>query len=127
MEKEIINTKNAPAAIGPYSQAMKVGNLLFTSGQIPLVPETGELVTGDIRKATKRSLDNIKCILEQAGTGFDKVIKTVVFLKDINDFAAVNEVYGEYFISNQPARSCVQVAKLPKDALVEIEVIALVD
>lgn len=127
MKKEIINSKNAPAAIGPYSQAVKVGNFLFTSGQIPLVPETGELVTGDIRKATKRSLDNIKGILEQAGTGFDNVIKTVVFLKNINDFNAMNEVYGEYFVSNQPARSCVQVAKLPKDALVEIEVIALVD
>lgn len=126
MDKEIINTKKAPAAIGPYSQAVKAGNLIFTSGQIPINPETGVLVNDDIKKATERSLENVKAILEQAGTCLAKVIKTVVFVKDMNDFAAVNEVYGKYFTSNQPARSCVEVGRLPKDALVEIEVVALV-
>ena len=127
MEKQIISTTNAPAAIGPYSQAVKVGNLLYTSGQIPLNPATGELVIGDVKKATERSMENVKAILEAAGTSLDRVIKTVVFIKDMNDFAAVNEVYGKYFTSNQPARSCVEVARLPKDVQVEIEVIALVD
>ena len=127
MEKQIINTKNAPAAIGPYSQAVKVGNLLFTSGQIPLDPNTGEMVIDDIKKATERSLENVKAILEEAGTNLSKVIKTTVFIKDMNDFAAVNEVYGKYFSENQPARSCVEVARLPKDCKVEIEVIALLD
>ena len=127
MEKKIINTKNAPAAIGPYSQAVKVGNLLFTSGQMPVDPNTGIMVTDDIKKATERSLENIKAILEEAGTSLDKVIKTTVFIKDMNDFSSVNEVYGKYFIKNQPARSCVEVARLPKDCRVEIEVIAIVD
>lgn len=127
MEKQIISTKNAPAAIGPYSQAVSVGNLLFTSGQIPINPATGEIVSGDVKAATKQSLENIKAILEEAGTSLDKVIKTVVFIKDMNDFASVNEVYGTYFSSNPPARSCVEVARLPKDVLVEIEVIAIVE
>lgn len=127
MNKEIINTKNAPAAIGPYSQAVKVGNLLFTSGQIPLNPATGELVNDDVEKATERCLENLKAIFEEAGTSFDKVVKTVIFLKDMNHFTIVNEVYGRYFNINQPARSCVQVAKLPKDALIEIEAVVLVD
>lgn len=126
MEKEIISTKKAPGAVGPYSQAVKVGNFLFTSGQIPLDPSTGELVSGDIKKATERSLENIKALLEEAGTCFDKVIKTTVYVKNMSDFAAVNEVYAKYFKKDMPARSCVEV-KLPKDALVEVEVIALVD
>lgn len=126
MEKEIISTKKAPGAVGPYSQAVKVGNLLFTSGQIPIDPSTGELVTGDVKKATQRSLENIKALLEEAGTSFDKVVKTTVFVKNMSDFAAVNEVYAKYFEKDMPARSCVEV-KLPKDALVEVEVIALVD
>ncbi|NMM64554.1 RidA family protein [Clostridium sp. P21] len=126
MEKQIINTPKAPGAVGPYSQAVKVGKLLFTSGQIPLDPATGKLVDGDIKKATERSLENIKALLEEAGTSFDKVVKTTVFVKDMGDFGAVNEVYAKYFTKDMPARSCVQVA-LPKDALVEIEVIALVD
>jgi len=125
MEKQIISTTKAPAAVGPYSQAVKVGNLLFTSGQIPLDPATGELISQNITKATERSLENIKAILEEAGTNFEKVIKTTVFVKNMSDFAAVNEVYAKYFQSQLPARSCVEV-KLPKDALVEIEVIALV-
>ena len=127
MEKQIINTKNAPAAIGPYSQAVKVGNLLFTSGQMPVNPNTGVMVVDDIKKATERSLENIKAILEEAGTSLEKVIKTTVYIKDMNDFAAMNEVYGKYFVANQPARSCVEVARLPKDCRVEIEVIALLD
>ncbi|AGY77041.1 RidA family protein [Clostridium autoethanogenum] len=126
MEKEIISTKKAPGAVGPYSQAVKVGNFLFTSGQIPLDPSTGELVSSDIKKATERSLENIKALLEEAGTSFDKVIKTTVYVKSMSDFAAVNEVYAKYFKKDMPARSCVEV-KLPKDALIEVEVIALVD
>ncbi|APM38266.1 RidA family protein [Clostridium kluyveri] len=126
MKKEIINTKKAPGAVGPYSQAVKVGNFLFTSGQIPLVPETGELISGDIKKAAERCLENIKAILEEAGTCLENVIKTTVYVKNISDFTDVNEVYARYFQKDMPARSCVEV-KLPKDALVEIEVIALID
>ncbi|MBU5315789.1 RidA family protein [Clostridium bornimense] len=126
MEKEIISTINAPAAIGPYSQAIKVGNLVFTSGQIPLIPSTGELVKYDIKKATVQCLENIKAILDEAGTSFDKVVKTMVFLRDMEDFEDMNEIYSKYFAVKQPARSCVQVAKLPKNAPIEIEVIALV-
>ncbi|MCX7951371.1 MAG: RidA family protein [Clostridiales bacterium] len=126
MEKVVISTNNAPAAIGPYSQAIRFGNMVFTSGQIPLNPQTGELVVDDVRKAARQSLENVKAILEAAGTSMDNVIKTVIFLKDINDFAAVNEVYGEYFKEKMPARSTVQVGKLPKDALVEIEAIAYI-
>lgn len=127
MNKEVLSTKNAPAAIGPYSQAIKVGNLLFSSGQIPLDPATGELVNSDIKAATKRVLENIRGILDEAGTSFENVIKTVVYLKDMEDFVAVNTIYSQYFTTKQPARSCVQVAKIPKDAMVEIEVIALVE
>lgn len=126
MEKIVISTNNAPAAIGPYSQGIRVGNMLFTSGQIPLNPATGELVSSDIKAAAKQSLENLKGILEAAGTSMENVIKTVVFLKDINDFVAANEVYGEYFTGKMPARSAVQVGKLPKDALIEIEAIAVI-
>jgi len=124
MEKQIISTIKAPAALGPYSQAVKVGNMIYTSGQLAINAATGEFINDDIKKATAQSLDNVKAILEEAGTSLDKVVKTVVFLKDMNDFADMNEVYSQYFSANPPARSCVQVAKLPKDALVEIEVIA---
>ena len=127
MEKQIINTTNAPAAIGPYSQAVKVGNLLYTSGQLPINSATGEFITDDIKRATAQSLDNVKAILTEAGTTLDKVVKTLVFLKDMNDFADMNEVYAKYFSTNPPARSCVQAGKLPKDALIEIEVIAIVE
>lgn len=123
--KQVISTTGAPGAIGPYSQAIKAGNFVYTSGQLPIDPANGELI-GDIKKATERSLENVKAILEEAGTSLDKVIKTVVFLKDMNDFASMNEVYGTYFKENPPARSCVQVAKLPKDAVVEIEVVAVI-
>lgn len=124
MCKEIINTEKAPGAIGPYSQATKIGNLVYTSGQLPIDMATGELAT-DVKEATKASLDNVKAILEEAGTSMDKIFKTTVFVRDLNDFNAVNEVYATYFESNPPARSCVQVAKLPKDAVVEIEAIAV--
>lgn len=124
MTKEVINTNDAPEAIGPYSQGVIVGDFVYTSGQIPLNPVTGELVT-DIKLATKQSMENIKAILEEAGTSLNNVVKTSIFLKDLNDFEAVNEVYGTYFIENKPARSCVQVAKLPKDAVIEIEAIAV--
>jgi 2-iminobutanoate/2-iminopropanoate deaminase len=126
MEKHIISTSKAPAAIGPYSQAVKVGELLYTSGQLPINAATGEFINNDIKKATAQSLENVKAILEEAGTSLNKVVKTLVFLKDMNDFADMNEVYSQYFSENPPARSCVQAAKLPKDALVEIEVIAIV-
>lgn len=126
MNKTIIKTNNAPAAIGPYSQGVRVGNMVYTSGQIPINPETKELVT-EIKAATRQSLTNVKGILEEAGTSMENVIKTTVFVKDLNDFAAVNEVYATFFQGEPPARSCVEVAKLPLDAPVEIEVIAIVE
>ncbi len=125
MQKEIISTNNAPSAIGPYSQGIKIGDMIFTSGQIPVNPATGEIVT-EIKAATKQSLENVKAILEQAGSSLEKVVKVVVFIKDMNDFAEVNEVYGQYFKENPPARSCVEVARLPKDCVIEIEAIATV-
>ncbi|MCR1900234.1 RidA family protein [Irregularibacter muris] len=125
MKKEIISTPKAPAAIGPYSQAVKLGNLVFTSGQVPFIPETGEVIEGDIQAQARRSLDSIKAILEAAGTSLDNVVKTTVFIKDMNDFAKINEVYAQYFTEKQPARSCVEVARLPRDVGVEIEVIAV--
>lgn len=125
MKKQIVSTEKAPKAIGPYSQAQIVGDLIFTSGQIPLNPATGVLCT-EIKEATKQSLENVKAILEAAGTSLDNVIKTVVFIKSMDDFALVNEVYGTYFKTDAPARSCVQVAKLPMDALIEIEAIATI-
>ncbi len=124
--KEIISTSNAPAAIGPYSQAVKAGNLLFISGQIPLDPATGEVVEGDVTVQTRRVLDNVKAILTQAGADFSNVVKTTVFLRDMNDFVPMNQVYAEYYPENCPARSAVQVARLPKDVSVEIETIAYI-
>lgn len=123
MNKQPVSTQNAPAAIGPYSQGVKLGNFIFTSGQLPLNPQSGELLE-DIEGATKQSLENVKAILEAAGSSMDNVIKTVVFLRDMNDFAAMNAVYATYFPNNPPARSAVQVARLPKDAIIEIEAIA---
>lgn len=124
MNKEIISTKKAPSAIGLYSQGMIVGDLVFTSGQIPLNPENGELVT-EISKATVQVMANLSAVLEAAGSSLEKVIKTTIFLQDLNDFEKVNEIYGDYFKDNLPARSCVQVAKLPKGAIIEIEAIAI--
>ena len=122
--KEIISTEKAPAAIGPYSQAVKVGNLLFTSGMIPIDPATNTLVEGGIEVQAERALENVKALLEASGTSLDKVVKTVVFIKNMDDFAKVNEIYAKYFTSNFPARSCVEVARLPKDVLIEMEAIA---
>ncbi len=121
---KVIHTPKAPAAIGPYSQGKDIGNLVFTSGQLPINPETKVMAT-DIKEATKNSMENCKAILEEAGTDLSKVIKTTVFMKDLAQFADFNEVYATYFEGEFPARSCVQVAKLPLDAPVEIEMIAL--
>lgn len=121
--KKAVNTVKAPAAIGPYSQGIEIANLVYTSGQLPINPETKVLET-EIKAATRQSLENVKAILEAAGTGMEKVIKTTVFLKDLKDFAAMNEVYASFFTEIPPARSCFEVAKLPMDAVVEIEVIA---
>jgi len=123
--REVINTTNAPAAIGPYSQAVKVGNMLFVSGQIPFVPETMELISEDIQEQTKQCLENLKAILEEAGMTLNNVVKTGVFIKDMNEFGAINEVYATYFTDNKPARACVEVARLPRDVRVEIEAIAV--
>lgn len=125
MNKEIISTPAAPAAIGPYSQAVKAGNLLFCSGQIPLDPATGTLVEDTIRAQTARALENLKAVLAQAGASMDSVVKTTVFLRDMDDFAEMNQVYQEFFRRDCPARSAVQAAKLPKNARVEIEAIAV--
>jgi 2-iminobutanoate/2-iminopropanoate deaminase len=122
--KKIISTTKAPAAIGPYSQAVEINNMIYTSGVIPINPEDGSLVTGDITAQAERVLSNMSALLEASGTSMDKVIKTTVFIKDMNDFAALNEVYAKYFTKDFPARSCVEVARLPKDVLVEIEAIA---
>ena len=120
-----IHTDAAPKAIGPYSQAIVAGNLIFTSGQIPLDPAIQQLVTGDIRAQTERVMENLGAVLQAAGAGFAQVVKSTIFLADLADFAIVNEVYGKRFPSNPPARSTVQVAALPKGAKVEIELIAL--
>ncbi len=125
MQKEIIYTSNAPAAIGPYSQAVKINNMVYTSGMIPVVPETGEVVAGDAAAQTEQVLKNLQEVLAEAGTSFTNVLKTTVFIKNMGDFAAINEVYKKYFTENFPARSCVEVARLPKDVLVEIECIAM--
>lgn len=118
-------TTEAPAAIGPYSQGIVVNNLFFSSGQIPLTAE-GHLVDGDVQEQTHQVFRNLKAVLHAAGASLETVVKATVFIKDMNDFAAVNEVYGEYFAVQKPARSCVEVARLPKDVLIEIEVVALV-
>jgi 2-iminobutanoate/2-iminopropanoate deaminase len=122
---KVVQTNNAPQAIGPYSQGMIVGNMFYSSGQIPLTVD-GELLTGDIQEQTHQVFKNLKAVLEAAGATLQTVVKTTVFLSDMNDFAPFNEVYSEYFVENKPARSCVQVARLPKDVKVEIEVIALI-
>ena len=124
--RDVISTPRAPAAIGPYSQAIRTGNLLFTSGQIPLDPATGSMVGTEIRSQTEQVMKNLNAVLECAGSSFDKVVKTTCFLADIADFAAFNEVYAAH-ITSAPARSCVAVKDLPKGALVEVECVALCD
>lgn len=125
MQRTAIATSAAPAAIGPYSQAIRAGALVFTSGQIPIDPATGQMVTGDIGAETRRVLDNLAAVLAAAGVGFGDVVKATIFLTDLADFAAVNAQYAERFTGAPPARSTVQVARLPKDARVEIELIAV--
>ncbi|PLR80258.1 reactive intermediate/imine deaminase [Bacillus canaveralius] len=122
---KIVQTHEAPAAIGPYSQGIVVNNLFYSSGQIPLTA-AGMMVEGDIKAQTHQVFANLKAVLKEAGASLETVIKATVFIKNMDDFADINEVYGEYFLHHKPARSCVEVARLPKDALVEIEVIALV-
>jgi len=123
--REVISTKNAPQAIGPYSQAIKANGFVFVSGQVPIDPATQQIITGDVGAQTDRILRNLTHILEAAGSSLAKVVRSGVFLKNMNDFAAMNEAYGKYFSSSPPARTTVEVARLPKDVLVEIDVIAL--
>lgn len=123
--KKIIHTEKAPAALGPYSQAIEVNGMLFVSGQIPFIPETMTLVSEDVKEQTRQSLENVKAILEKAGYSMKDVVKAGVFIKNMNDFASINEVYNEYLGDVKPARACVEVARLPKDVKIEIEVIAV--
>ena len=130
MQKDTIYSKDAPEPIGPYSQAIKLSidsnKLLYTSGQVAIDPKTGNFISGDIKEQTKQVMENLLALLNEAGSDISKVIKTTVFIKDMNDFAAMNEVYAEFFGESKPARSTVEVARLPKDALVEIELIACI-
>ena len=125
MNKTIISTNKAPAAIGPYSQAIAVGDMIFTSGVIPIIPETGELETGDIKAQAKQAIGNLVALLSEAGVATENVVKTTVFIKNMDDFAKINAIYSEFFTKDCPARSCVEVARLPKDVLIEIEAIGL--
>lgn len=126
IEKEIVSTDKAPGAIGPYSQAVKTGGFVFCSGQIPIDPATGDFVSDNVAAQTEQVLKNLSAVLEAAGSGLGNVVKTTVFLADMNDFGAMNEVYGKYFSDNKPARATVQAARLPRDARVEIECVAVV-
>ncbi len=123
--KQIISTENAPKAIGPYSQGVRAGGFLFTAGQIALDPSTGQIVEGDVARQTARVLENLKAIVEAAGASLDRAVKATVYLKDMGDFAAMNEVYGRYFASNPPARSTVEAARLPRDVRVEIDLVVV--
>lgn len=126
MSVNFLSTDKAPAAIGPYSQGTKANNIIFTSGQLPIVPETGELVKGDIKKATKQSLDNVLAIVEAGGGSLTDIVKVNIYIKNMEDFGKVNEVYETFFKDHKPARSCVEVSKLPKDGDIEIEAIAII-
>ena len=125
--KTIISTPKAPAAIGPYSQAVLVNGMLFTSGVIPIDPETNTLVQGDVEAQARQAIGNLKNLIEASGSSMEKVVKTTVFIKDMNDFGKINDIYKEFFTSDFAARSCVEVARLPKDVLIEIEAIAVVE
>ncbi len=121
---KLINTEKAPGAVGPYSQGVEIGNLIYTSGQLPIDMSTNKLIIDDIKQATKASMDNLKAILEEAGSDLDHLVKTTIFVTDINDFETINEIYASYFEEHKPARSLVEVSKLPKGANIEIEGIA---
>lgn len=125
--KKIISTDQAPAAIGPYSQAVEVNGLIFTSGVIPIIPSTGELVQGGIEEQAEQAIGNLAALIQAAGARIENTVKTVVFIKDMNDFGKINEIYSKYFKTDCPARSCVEVARLPKDVLIEIEAIVARD
>jgi 2-iminobutanoate/2-iminopropanoate deaminase len=125
MKLELLKTDKAPAAVGPYSQGVKAENIIYTSGQLPINPETGKLLTGDIKEQAKMSLENVKAVLESAGATLEDVVKVTVFVADINKFSDINEVYGQYFSSHKPARSLVEVSKLPLGGEIEIEAIAI--
>ncbi len=124
--KRIINSAQAPATIGPYSQAVQAGDMIYTSGQIALDPATGEIVSSDVKAQTEQAMENLKSVIEAGGSDLNHVVKTTLYIKDMNDFQTINEVYGSYFKDNYPARSCVEVSALPKGAIIEIEAIAVV-
>lgn len=126
MTMHLISTEKAPAAVGPYSQGVKKGNVIYTSGQLPIVPETGELLKGNIKDVARQSLENVKAVLNEAGATLNDVVKVTVFVADMNNFAQINEVYAEYFTEHKPARSLVEVSRLPKDGDIEIEAIAII-
>jgi len=126
MEKKIVFTEKAPKPIGPYSQAIIAGNLIFTAGQIPIDPATNQVVQGDIKEQTRRVLENLRAILESVGATFDDVVKVTIYMKDLNEFSAMNEVYSEYFKNSPPARTTVEVSRLPRDVRIEIDLIAIV-
>ncbi|MBC8391708.1 MAG: RidA family protein [Deltaproteobacteria bacterium] len=125
MEKEVVSTDQAPAAIGPYSQAVKINGMIFVSGQIAIDPATGSIVNEDVQAQTRQVLNNVKAVLEAAGSSLDKVAKATVYITDMDNFSKVNEIYAEFFIAQPPARACVEVSRLPKDVSVEIEAIAV--
>lgn len=127
MKIEYLSTEKAPAAVGPYSQGIKVGQFVFTSGQLPLDPKTGQLVQDDIQTATRVAIENVKAVLAASGATLEDVVKVTVFVKDMNDFSKINEVYAEFFANHKPARSLVEVARLPKDGVIEIEAIAAIN
>ena len=126
MARTIVTSEKAPAAIGPYSQAIKAGDFVFVSGQIPIEPDSGTLITDDIQKATRQVLTNIRQILISAGSTLESIVKATIFLTDMNDFQRVNEAYAEFFPHEPPARACIEVSRLPKDAIIEIEAVALI-
>ena len=125
MNIKTLATEKAPAAVGPYSQGIKAGDFVYTSGQLPIDPQTGQLVQDDIQEATRVALGNVKAVLEQGGASLETVVKVTVFVKDMNNFGAINEVYAEFFTDHKPARSLVEVARLPKDGVIEIEAVAI--
>lgn len=125
MSRTVIHTEHAPAAVGPYSQAIVANGFVYTAGQIPLIPNEGKVIEGDIQVQTRQALENLKAVLEAAGSGLENVVKTTVFLDNMDDFARMNEIYGQFFSENPPARSAVEVARLPLGVLVEIEAVAL--